>query len=74
MLSELLYPFFGWMYLWVRYRDSAKIKNVLEKEFDGSYYDCGAIKMLQVFGYLFISLLIVFLVSVVYSTIIKSLS
>lgn len=50
-MLELLFIPIGWIYLWIRYRSSAKVKSALQNHFDDEYYIAGA--------FLFYSLLLV---------------
>lgn len=65
-VRELLYPFIGWVYLWIRYRNKKKIKTVLKEEYDGSYGNVGSIKILQFIGIIMIILLGAFLLVIIY--------
>lgn len=65
-VRELLYPFIGWAYLWIKYRNKEKIKTVLKEEYDGSYGNVGSIKILQFIGIIMITLLGAFLFVIIY--------
>ncbi|PZD79317.1 hypothetical protein [Mesonia sp. K7] len=65
-MGEVVYAAIGRVYLWVRYRKKAKVKEILDNKFDGSYINAGAISTMKVIGIilitiLFISLIILFI-------------
>lgn len=65
-VRELLYPFIGWAYLWIRYRNKEKVRTVLKEKYNDSYQDAGATKVLHFIGIIFIIILVVFLLAVIY--------
>ncbi len=69
-VRELLYPFIGWVYLWIKYRNKEKIKTILKEEYDGRYENVGSIKVLQFIRIIMIILLGAFLLVIIYRTII----
>lgn len=65
-VRELLYPFIGWAYLWIRYRNKEKVQAILKEKYSNSYHDAGATKILHFIGIVFIVILAIFLVAVIY--------
>ena len=63
--SGVIYNLTGFLYLWIRYRNKSKVKEVLKKEYDDRYYDAGARLIMSVFGITLISLLLLFLFAIV---------
>jgi len=45
-VGDLLYPFMGGIYLWVRYGNKGKVQAILKSEFDNSYQNIGSIKII----------------------------
>ena len=65
MLADILYYPIGWLYLWLRYRNKKKIKEVLKNEYDNQYYDAGAQFVMSVFGIVLLGLLVILLFGVI---------
>lgn len=65
MLADILYYPIGWLYLWFRYRNKEKIKEVLKNEYDNQYYDAGAQFVMSVFGIVLLGLLVILLFGVI---------
>ena len=65
MLADILYYPIGWLYLWLRYRNKEKIKEVLKNEYDNQYYDAGAQFVMSVFGIVLLGLLVILLFGVI---------
>ncbi|EAQ49573.1 hypothetical protein [Leeuwenhoekiella blandensis] len=63
--SGIIYSVTGYLYLWIRYRNKNKVMEVLQKEYDGRYYDAGARLILSIFGIALIGLIILLLVAVI---------
>lgn len=66
-MAEIVYPIIGWIYLWIRYRNKEKVKQVLKEEFENSYENAGATLSLKTFGVIMIILLVCFLLGMIYA-------
>lgn len=71
--SSILYAPVGFLLLWVRYRNKEKVKNILEKEYEGSYGVAGAWFLGKAFGILLFSLLSIFIVVIIGRTLYDSI-
>jgi len=60
--SGIIYNLTGYLYLWIRYRNKVKVKEILKKEYDNSYYDAGARVVMSIFGLTLIGFLLLFLI------------
>ncbi|WP_299763720.1 hypothetical protein [uncultured Dokdonia sp.] len=68
-MGELLCTLVGWLYLSIKYRNREKIKRVLNQKYDGSYSQAGVEKSLSIIGILVLFLVLLLLLSVIYSII-----
>ena len=64
LLSSILYFPVGFLYLWIRYRNKQIIKKVLKEKYNSSYYEAGFLSVGKVFGAVFLSLIILVLITV----------
>ena len=65
VFADILYFPIGWIYLWIRYRNKEKIKQVLKEDYEDSYYVAGAQLVWSAFGILLFTILIIFLLVVI---------
>ncbi len=68
-MIELLCTLLGWLYLSIKYCNKEKIKRVLNQKYNGSYNQVVAEKSLSVIGILLLCLMLLLLLSVIYSII-----
>lgn len=66
-MAEIVYPIIGWIYLWIRYRNKEKVKQILKDEYGNRYYDAGAILSMKTFGVILIVLLSVAILAIIYA-------
>lgn len=75
IIGELVTTFVGWIYLKFRYRNPDKIREVLDREYNGLYSAAGTVYFLNVvagLGALFMVIVVVLLiVKIVYNLIIN---
>ncbi|MHB1278852.1 MAG: hypothetical protein ACYC1Q_10685 [Bacteroidia bacterium] len=69
-MTELLLIPMGWIYLWVRYRSSAKVKSALQKDFDNQHYIAGAFVFWRILLISFMIGVFALILSTIYRTII----
>ena len=73
-MGEIIFPIFGWLYMWIRYRNKRKVELVLAEEYDNSYTEAGGMLvygLLRVVGALFALLLLFGIIMVVVFAITK---
>ncbi len=68
-IASILYYPIGWLYLWIKYRNKEKVKEVLQDKYDGKYYFAGAQLTLSIFGKILLILLVLFILVVIGRTI-----
>ncbi len=64
-LTSLLYYPIGWIYLWVRYRNRKKVKEVLIDKYDDQYNIAGGEIAMSIFGIVLIGILLFFLIVII---------
>jgi hypothetical protein len=63
--SQIIYTFFGYIYMWIRYRNKEKIKQVLKNDYENSYSTIGYLVIWKPVGVIFLVLIVCLLIAAI---------
>ena len=68
IFASLLYWPIGWLYLWIRYRNTEKVQEVLLYKYENNYGVAGALFIGKTFGIIFLSLVVLLILAAIIAT------
>lgn len=64
-MGGIIFNLFGFLYLWIKYRNKEKVEEVLINKYDNRYFNAGAQLSLSIIGIILITVLIILLLTII---------
>lgn len=62
---EIIYYFFGYIYMWIRFRNKERIKEILKRDYENSYQTVGLLIVWKPIGIIFLVLIACMIIAII---------